>query len=201
MGEQPQLDLAALAELAGYLEVVASDWRLAELADYQADFYRHAGHDPDAVRLGVYEETRHAVDQLLPPGMPLPGVDWFADGHGLAEFANELLRGICSIDGDSFCAHIHRKGNQPITIEVALDEDGFGPMPEAPLRVSRTNPDNSRTQLATIRPEAGDTYVQLTWLLEEGAEVLAEERMAERGAERCSASTSTRRATRGEPAT
>ena len=57
MGEQPQLDLAALAELAGYLEVVASDWRLAELADYQADFYRHAGHDPDAVRLGVYEET------------------------------------------------------------------------------------------------------------------------------------------------
>jgi len=28
-----------------------------------------------------------------------------------------------------------------------------------------------------IRPEAGGTYVQLTWLLEEGAEALAEERM------------------------
>ena len=176
MEEQPELDPAALAELAGYLQVVASDWRLAELADYQADFYRHAGHDPDAVRLGVYEETRHAIDLLRPPGMPLPGVDWFADGHGLADFAIELLRGICSIDGDSFCAHIHRKGDQPITIEVALDEDGFGPMPEAPLRVSRTNPDNSRTQLAMIRPEDGDTYVQLTWLLEEGAEALAEER-------------------------
>jgi hypothetical protein len=108
--------------------------------------------------------------------MTLPGVDWFADGHGLADFANELLRNICSIDGDSFCAHIHRKGDRPVSIEAALDGDNAAPMPEAPLRVTQTNSDNSRTQLAVIRPEDGDTYIQLTWLHEEGAEALGEER-------------------------
>ncbi len=59
--------------------------------------------------------------------MTLPGVDWFADGHGLADFANELLRNICSIDGDSFCAHIHRKGDRPVSIEAALDGDNAAP--------------------------------------------------------------------------
>jgi len=130
MEEEPQLDPAALAELAWHLEVVASEWRLAELADYQADFYRHAGHNADAVRLAVYDETRHAVNEFLPPDMPLPGVDWFADGHGLADFAYELLRRICSIDGESFCAQIHRKGDRPITIEVALDGMTLGPCPK-----------------------------------------------------------------------
>src|SRR5262245_64954327 len=81
-------DIDEAAERVRHLELAWSDWRLEEKAEFEVGFYRHAGHDPDAIRWGVYEETREAIARMLPGDYPL-SLERLMDHHGHRELAED----------------------------------------------------------------------------------------------------------------
>jgi hypothetical protein len=167
------IDLDALADTTFYLQMALSDWRLPEYADYQADFYRHAGHDPEETRRKVYENARKAVAQLFPPAFPLPDIDWFMDGHGLPELVRDGLRNICAISGDTIALTVACGPESTTTIEATLDECRCAIAPEAPLPIINTSKPGIRVEHAVLTPEHADAYERLASLLDEAADAIA----------------------------
>jgi hypothetical protein len=162
--------LAGIIESIRCLQLVWSDWQLLEQADYQADLYRHAGHDPDAVRFGVCDEARVATARMLPSGYQL-STERLLAGTDHRAIAEDVLRTICSYRDGSIVAVVAHAADGLVTVEAEV-EAGFDWADET-VHLYRIDSRGTRAELAVVTSEDAEEYELFVWLFEEGAELVA----------------------------
>jgi hypothetical protein len=184
--ERAIFDPAPIAELADAVDNCRGyNGRLAELAEYEADFYQHSGHDRETIKASFYQEAHDQIATLFPDDYPFPGVAFFAEYHDdLTELVSQGLRNICSIENGVVRAVVARDDTSLTTIEAALNEDRCGIFEETPVHVFRTDADGTRRELTVIVPERGPDYQGVASLLDMGAEAMAEQEDAKHGADK-----------------
>jgi hypothetical protein len=164
--------LAEVIESIRCLQLVWSDWQLLEEAEYQVDFYRHAGHDPDAVRFGVCDEARVAIARMLPSGYPL-STERLLAGDDHREIAEDVLRTICSYREGSITAIVSHGADSLLTVEARVE--GNFDWADATVHLYRIDSRGRRAELAVVGDDAED-YELFVWLLEEGIELVTGDR-------------------------
>jgi hypothetical protein len=173
--ERATPDLSAVAALASAIDnCYGYDGRLAERADYEAEFWLHSGHDPDAIKALFYEETRDLIATLFPDDYPCPDVAFFADcRNDPTELVSQGLRNCSSMSG-GFIRLVVRHGECSTTIEAALNEHRCGIRQEAPVHVFQTDAHGRRSDSCLLLPGLTTDYEAAARLLDLAAEEIAE---------------------------
>jgi hypothetical protein len=168
-------DLSAIAALASAISsCYGYNGRLAERADWEAEFWLHSGHDPDAIKARFYEDTRNLISTLFPDDYPFPDVAFFADyRNDLTELVSRGLRNCSSMSGGLIrLVAPHGKGST--TIEAALNEHRCGIRQEAPVHVFQTDASDGRSESRLLFPGLTVDYQAAARLLDLAAEEIAE---------------------------
>jgi hypothetical protein len=165
--------LAEVIESIRCLQLVWSDWRLLEEAEYQVDLYRHAGHDPDAVRFGFCDEACVAIARMLPAGYPL-STERLLTGDDHRAIAEDVLRTICSYRDSSIMAVVAHGAGALLTVEAEVEANRD--WVDEGVRLFRIDSRGRRAELAVVGPEDADEHELFVWLLEEGIELVAGDR-------------------------
>jgi hypothetical protein len=168
-------DLSAIGALASAIDnCYGYNGRLAERADWEAEFWLHSSHDPDAIKALFYEQTRNLIATLFSDDYPFPDVAFFADHRNdLTELVSQGLRNCSSMSG-GFIRLAVPHGEGSTTVEAALNAQRCGIRQEAPVHVFQTDASGGRSESRLLFPGLTVDYQAAARLLDLAAEEIAE---------------------------